>query len=329
MPATVDEELVEFPPSATKQAVDDEFSSKTALELIQEQCLLMAVHARCWQGRHKMEDAEIHIDGHRVDDDVVGEPYWDLIPKEWRKKLLRHGPKARRKVRDWSIPFVVKGLYFVPLGQAEQCLSDVDAVRQEMTRDVREFVYAYPGIVDKLKHKMGTDFKRIEKKLKKQEDIWDLFAISVIPIKVSLVEFIGGRTGTFLKQAKAAMTKTVNELIEDMISEPRQQVYEALKRLRETLADPDKNVQQRSLDALVRRFNKLKGFAFMADSNVLDAISSVENQVKLYAPSVLNLKSVANETLGQLILKAEGECELDARERRAVNNIRQRVVSLK
>src|SRR4051794_12112409 len=91
----------------TVEAVIDEASSKKALDLIQEQCVLMAVHAPCWQGRHKIgDDAEIHIDGHKIADDVVGEPYWDLIPKKWRSRLTRHGPKARRKVRDRSIPFV-------------------------------------------------------------------------------------------------------------------------------------------------------------------------------------------------------------------------------
>lgn len=328
MASKVDEELVDFPPRETTPAVEDESSSKKALELIQERCVLLAVRARCWQGRHKMDDAEIHIDGHKVDDDVVGEPYWDLIPKSWRKRLLRHGPRARRKVRNWSIPFVVKGLYFVPDNQAEQCLADVDEVRREMTKDIREFVFAYPGIVEDLKKKLGDDFKRIERKLKKQEDLWGLFEISTIPIRVSLAEFIGGRAGTFVRQAKAAMTQTVNELIEDMIAEPRKQVYEALQKLRETLADPDKNVQQRSLDALVRKFNKLKGFAFMADDKVLSTILSVENQVRITDPKVLNLKGAMNDTLSSLILKAEEECEEDAKERRAINQVRRRVVNV-
>jgi hypothetical protein len=328
MPSEVDEELVDFPPQEPPPAVEDESSSKKVLELIQEQCVLVAVRARCWQGRHKMDDAEIHIDGHKVDDDVVGEPYWDLIPQSWRKRLLRHGPRARRKVRSWSIPFVVKGLYFVPVGQAEQCLSDVNQVQQELANDVREFVYAYPGIVAKLKEKLKDDFKRVEKKLKKQEDLWDLFEISTIPIRVSLVEFIKGRPGTFIRQAKAAMTKTVNDLVEDMIAEPRKQVYEALQKLRVTLADPDKNVRQASLDALVRKFDKLKGFAFLADDKVVAAIQSVENQVRIADPRVLNLKGEMNETLANLVLKAEEECEEDARERRAVNQVRKRVVTL-
>jgi len=291
---------------------------KKVLEVIQEQCVLIVVRAHCWAGRHAIEDGEVHLEGKKLDDEIVGMPHWDLIPVEWRRRLGKFGPAARRAVRRAAIPFVVKGLYFVSLTKAEEVLKTVNDINDDYEQDVSEFVRAYDSIVEGIKKKLGNKYEQISKRLPAKIKLRSLFGIECLTMKIHLAEFNDrAAVGQFLRRTQNEMRKSVSQLVESLTTEPRRILMDSIGNLSRMLLD-EKTIRQPSLDVVKRALDNYKSYAFVGDDTVLQAISKLENRLQLTTAKSLNSDGTAANALIEAMSKVTSATIDDVKEGRSL-----------
>lgn len=303
-----------------------EEATKKALDIIQEQCVLFIVSSHGWTGQYTAEDAETLVGGDRVAQELLTEPRWNLIPAKWRTRLSSFGRTAQRIVRSYAIPFIVKGQYFVALSQSDQCLDEVQVVKDRQATAVAEFIEQYPDMVDNLRTKLGDKFGLVAKHLPDAGRLGSRFSLDVVPLKVSLVEFLDARSGAgVLKEAKKAAYAKVMEVVNNMIEGPRQQLAAAVTNLRD-LVVAERRYDERSLDAVRKQLERLKGFAFVADSSILEAMRGLDSQLQTISAQQVKQGGQVAKDLVEALGAVETAAATDALEGRAIKKFRRQIL---
>jgi hypothetical protein len=90
-----------------------------------------------------------------------------------------------------------------------------------------------------------------------------------------------------VREAKESMAKMVEESIEAMVNEPRQEVAAAVQHMIDMIKD-EKTVRQGTLDQISRAFDRLKSFSFIADDQLVQQIRQMEKRIDDLTPQAIN-----------------------------------------
>lgn len=90
-----------------------------------------------------------------------------------------------------------------------------------------------------------------------------------------------------VREAKQNMAKMVSESIEAMVHEPRQEVAAAVQNMLDAIKE-ERTIRQGTLDQITRAFDKLKGFSFVADNDLMQQIKTMETRLQSLSPKDLN-----------------------------------------
>ncbi len=124
-----------------------EVGADVVLAEINRNCFIIYVTVRAWAGRYMMQNAEVQVDGHTVDEDLRTNGSWKLIPTAWHKAIQPFEGKARKAIRQAGVSFK-DGVYIVPKTKAKALVDALKAIRVNYMAKVAEFQAEWPDIVE-------------------------------------------------------------------------------------------------------------------------------------------------------------------------------------
>lgn len=236
-------------PSQTGGAAerDDKFA---ATEL-QNNVAFVAVNVHYWRGRRKAKNAEIRVLGATVDDALLTQPYWALLPEEWRKKLGTVENGIRNAVARHAVHFpLLRGVHIVPRDKLAEMSAAVEQLRGQFHELVEQLCEQWPSVREDVLRKAESDGQR-----QTLRDFLPLSAstvrnacsidCSIIPIRLDMAEGEG-----FALETVRAITEGLQGELEDAVDN-------LLQRIRDRGV-----IRGGTLDAIRRSFDKLQGFDF-------------------------------------------------------------------
>jgi len=165
------------------------------LNAITKHVLLVMLHISWPKLTYQIADAIVEVtvgqDGKsskekkkEIEAEFRSQPQWQLMPMEWRKKLVNLEGRARSLLAHASIQFATRGIAVLPMSRAQEVFSGLRALRTEMEQNRDEFVTAYESILEELASRLGAElFKKVQGKLPEAETVAGKFGIvwAIVP----------------------------------------------------------------------------------------------------------------------------------------------------
>jgi hypothetical protein len=127
--------------------------------------LFVSLSVHLWYGRYTAKGAETVLEGKPIDKELVTDPHWRLLPKDWRKRIQKVSNSMRRALAKVSLPMPLRGIDAVPLAKAEDLFNQLDALETEFGQVADELVANWDslceGLKDKLSPKQWTAAERL------------------------------------------------------------------------------------------------------------------------------------------------------------------------
>jgi len=292
---------VPFKSKQPKQSVED------IMKKVQQHCLLVTLNIHCWQGRPQIDEASVSINDDELDDETATQPHWKLMPKQWRAKFQNLEGKARGLIKQYSVPFKLRGVYIVPIVDADELFGGLREVRDGYENVTSQFVDCYDEWVDALRAKYGEDkFNMAVKHIPSKKYLPHKFGIewAIVPMGRPGDTIDDFAVSDLVREAKTTMNKMIIDSVETMIRQPREELAEAVASLTKMLsADGNGRVKTASLEKVQRSFNKYRNFAQMIgeDSAALQIMRQVDAQLDGLSPQTLNRdEQIRDDLLGVL-----------------------------
>lgn len=177
-----------------------------------------------------------------------------------------------------------------------QLAEDKQSVAYNLHCVRREFATDWPRIRAEIASKSSV-FKYVEEKVPGPEvDMRDKFYLDVVPIELTGSIQHNELTVDDLKEHSAiireACHRRVEDAIEEMVAEPRQQLEKALANLQE-LISRDGKITKRSFNPVREAIAKIRLFDFVANDRLLEQITMIEQRIGNVDPRNLNNKTAA------------------------------------
>lgn len=237
-------------------------TSTNVLQKLQQHCLLITLHVCRWGGSSAIDGATTVVDELELDLNDSTLPRWKLLPRIWQTKFQGLEGKARALIKEYSVPFNLRGVYVVPLTVADSLFSKLEEVRDNYDDTTAQFVASYDDWVGNLKDKLGTAFNSAKKNIPSKTELKTKFSIewAILPIGYSENDF---SNSALITRAKETMQKLVLESIHTMIRAPRLELAHTINNI--VSGEDSKNIRSPTLEKLLKSFEKYLSFAFIVD----------------------------------------------------------------
>jgi len=175
---------------------------------------MVMLHVSWPKMTYQIADAIVEIktgdDKTEVEEKFRTHPQWQLMPEEWRKKLVNLEGRARTMLSAASINFATRGVSILPVTRASDVFRSLRALRREMHTYRDQFVKEYGDILRDLRVELGNElYDEAKKKLPSEESVRDKFSIvwAIMPT--------GGR-GNVEEADIDAVEQAINHLIAEI-----------------------------------------------------------------------------------------------------------------
>lgn len=264
------------------------------IKSINRRAIIMDFTVRQWEGRRRIEGAEVVVKNDSMPSELTTSPTWSLKPKYWRERFNSLVNKLRTKIRAHSVQ-PKKGLDVIVLKDAPDLLKWIREFREtEFNPEVDKFVAAWPGIVADYKKQLLTHysndevraaavFKMIEKHLPDQTQLKSFFGIDieVMPFGSNLEnvkEAVKGQDAEELVSELAGYAKKfADQVLTQIMAEPLAELEEVVNSVLERISDGRGGLRSESIDMIKRTLDKVKSFeSFVGSPKLLESISKAE-----------------------------------------------------
>ena len=297
--------------TAEKPLIDslDDLAKEDAgvvIKNINRRAIIMDFTIRQWEGRRRIEGAEIVVKNDSMPAEMTTSPTWSLKPKEWREKFNSLVNKLRTKIRAHSVQ-PKKGLDVIVLKDAPDLLKWIRQFREtEFNPEVDRFVAAWPTIIESFKQDLLTHFKNdevraasvfkmIEKHLPDQTKLRSCFGIDieVMPFGSSLdsiKDAVQGEAAEELVSELAGYAKKfADQVLTQIMAEPLAELEEVVNSVLERVSEGKGGLRSESIDMICRTLDKVKAFdSFIGSPKLLESITKAEELIKSNKHSDLN-----------------------------------------
>jgi len=162
-------------------------------------------------------------------------------------------------------------------------------------------------------------------------DMLSRFRIDVVPIELATRTITAGSTADLLKHkdvVQETCRRRVADAIEAMVSEPRQQLGEALANLSDLIAR-DGKLTSRSFQPVREAIAKIRLFDCVADEDLMLQIDAMEKRLNVTTPKLLNTANAASSGFSAAINSLYTEIDSADAKANALNKAMGRVRAIK
>ena len=185
-------------------------------------------------------------------------------------------------------------------------LSETQSVAYELRRATVEFGEDLSRILrDIQEHTDAEVWEDVKHKIPRSpKDMCEKFNLDVVPIELAgsaeSREVTSDDLAAHADVVRAACQRKVSEAIENMIAEPRQQLADAIAQLA-GLVDRSGRVTAKSFRPITSAIEKIRAFAFIANSELLERITELETRLDHTLPSSLTAATLVTSGLSTLL----------------------------
>ena len=142
---------------------------------------------------YKISDAIVEVNvqdsaGNKEKKEIAEEfrtrPQWQLMPENWRKRLVNLEGRVRTMMTQASIQFAARGMAVLPVSRAREVFSGLRTLRDEMYRQRDAFVADYAEILDKLAERLDPAlYRKVAHKLPNASQVRTKFEVvwAIVP----------------------------------------------------------------------------------------------------------------------------------------------------
>jgi hypothetical protein len=289
--------------------------------------LFATISVHWWRGTVQIPNAKIVVDGEAVDEELASQSSYHFMPEQWRQRFNQMEKRARDVfTRASPKGYPVKGLTVIPAARAGELFAHLNhLIASQFEPLVEEFLTAWPILRDQQLAKL-TPVQRAEIDSAVPTNLQALrrkFRVDqyVIPVTGSGGNTLDGTAAAAYAGAVQARAQAfLDETARSITSALSQELLDAVDNLAQRLNDKGV-VRGGTLDSVRRAFDKIKGFGFAANPEVLERIQEVEAQLNV-TPQALNRDNrdgdqTITDTLVESLrrLRRAGEEEMASRSR--------------
>jgi hypothetical protein len=173
------------------QTQTDPLVGEQLLERISQHVLLVMLRVRWPKMSYQIADAivEVAVNGDSNNKKEIAEefrtkPQWQLMPEDWRLRLVNLEGRARSAVSRASIQFAARGVSVLPIARASEVFTALRALRAEMDECRTAFRAEYAGMLTRLQEQLDADlYNKVSAKLPEESEVASKFGIewAIIP----------------------------------------------------------------------------------------------------------------------------------------------------
>lgn len=315
------------PPSSLRREVPED----TVLAKLSGNVLLVAPSFHFWRGRYMLSGDQLRVN--MGDEDVtsavtasqakVFTANCPLDPEQvpWFKKFSKVKAAYNNTIAAYSVPFPIRAVRIVMLERADTFLEELEARGRELRELAVSFGNDYDAVMRQIRANLGeTIWNQVAPRLPQNaEKLTALFGVDATPVQLGS----GNMTSPGLQSlqqnsqlVRESLRRHVDDAISRIMVEPRQALVSALENLTKLVSD-GKKVTTKSLGPVQTAVTKLRNFASVVDSRLLQQIAVMERSLNATIPSELTTESMAGSGLAAVI----NDTITAAQDRLAINNM--------
>lgn len=276
---------------------------------LEERVVLLAPSFGWYRGQYQLPKSKttVEVDGKEVEASSVTTPRSKLMTDKyptdrdgmaWKKRLQKIESRQKSLIEKYSVPFPIRGVRIVPKAAARDFFRDLDDVKRDLQEAADEFVADLDDIVRQMKNNTDEDvFKAVEHKIPKHRHLMRAkFYIDVVPVEIAGSDsnvLTEGDLQQHYDLVRDACQRKVEEAVEAMIEQPRQQLSDALAGLKDVI-NRSGRVSTKSFRPVYEAMQKLRSFSFVANDDLLQEINNLERRMNNTVPSTLDEVTAAN-----------------------------------
>jgi len=292
-----------------RTSVNDLASAVRRREALEERVILLAPSFGWYRGQYQLPrtKTDIKIDGDSVDFESVTTPCSKLMTDKypvdrsgtaWKQRLQKIESRQKALIEKYSVPFPIRGVRIVPKTSARDFFRELDDVIRDLQEAADEFVADLNSIIEQMRRNTKEQvFKAVEHKIPRNRDqMRAKFYIDVVPVEIA------GKQGEVVTRddlsahydlVREACQRKVEEAVEAMIEQPRQQLAEALEGLKDVI-DRNGRVSTKSFRPVEEAIRKLRAFSFVANDELLAQLDALERRMNNTVPNTLDQQTAAS-----------------------------------
>lgn len=276
-----------------RNAADASAPPDSLLYNFQSHCFLLSLTFHRWGAQPQVRGADVEVGGVILAPGrQVTAPRWRLMPLTLKAEIDRLESKTRSTLDHISVPFFIKGVHVVPLNRAQKLFETLHRIREELDATVERLVRrGYDGLLGEIKDELGNKaFAVAQSFIPDCDEMVGRFGLIWAMIPLETGKHLGAlgpaEAVEYVEEARAQLRQMLQESVEAMIRQPRKELAAAVVNLAD-LIDRE-GVRRGTLDRVQRAFEKLRGFQFLADAQLLDEMREVEQHLGDRGPRDLN-----------------------------------------
>lgn len=309
MTATAEREDIEQ--QENQQSPNDLAAAVRRRQALEARVILLAPSFGWYRGQYQLPrgKTDIKIDGDDVSFDNITTPCSKLMTDKypvdangapWKKRLQQIESRQKALIEKYSVPFPIRGVRIVPKASAQEFFRELDDVIRDLRDAADEFVRDLPDIIEQMRRNTNeTVYKAVERKIPRQRDqMRAKFYIDVVPVEIAGREsdatvVTRNDLATHQAMVQDACQRKVEEAIEAMIEQPRQQLADALEGLKDVI-DRNGRVSTKSFRPVEEAMRKLRSFSFVANDALLAQLDALERRMNNTVPNTLDQQTAAS-----------------------------------
>jgi len=270
-------------------------------------CCKITVHM--WRGQFKIRDAKVKVGEIQLNDELITNPRWKLLPDKWAEKFNKVEQKINnlvdryRPLNSENCKFPLPGVEILPRKVAPKVFRQIKQIEEtEFHPLVDEFVKAFPSIVETIKTNLTKeDASKGEKQFnmllpflpRDQNWLRDKFWIEkqVVPIKFAegavFGLFEGDEAEEFADEIGKYAENFSRNVAQTIVAGLHEEMAKAVANLEERIAT-EGVVKGGTLGMVRRSFEKIKNFSFCASPEMLAKIQAVEQHLSFTSHREIN-----------------------------------------
>lgn len=300
------------------------------LKRVQQHCLLVTLNVHCWQGCPQIEDAYVAYNEQELDTRVSTLPRWKLMPRSWQSKFHGLESKARTAIKTYSVPFSLRGVYIVPLVNAEELFTRLREIRELYIVLVDQFLEDYDSWIDDLKESLQEAFETVKGYIPPKQKLKYKFGIewAIVPMGQPGNTVDDFSISDLVREAKQTMADMVMSSVETMVQQPRAELAEAIDNLVKIISKENRAaLKGASLEKLYKAFQKYRSFASIIDTEgkLLNLLDNVENELEGVSTRQINRDESIRDGLLQVLGAVQTEVNMELNSKSSLDKFKRTI----
>lgn len=271
--------------------------------------ILVAPSLRRWQGQYRLRNAEIRLNGEKLDTKKTTGTRTKLLEtsgdrvKAWKERFVAFESDRKTIVEKYSTTFPINGVRIVPRDKAEEFFDamvgpvdrqgqpvfqvgrDVQSLAYRVAQTADRFVEDYDNVIDDIRaHQDPAVWSYISKIIPEKHRMRERFGLDIAPVELqgsggtSTVRTTREDLQRYDQLVQASTLRLVDQAVEEMIAGPRDQLAKELGDLHE-LISRDGRITDRSFNGVREAIAKIRSFSFVATDDLLRQIEDISTRI--------------------------------------------------